>query len=64
MSPKLKSLLFLSCFVLCSLVYYYIEENENKESILQNENFATMEMIDMNESDNLNSDLEVVKEKE
>jgi hypothetical protein len=62
MSPKLKSLLFLFGFILCAILYYYIDENEQAESIIKSENFATIEIIDLNESENLNSDKDVISE--
>ncbi|WP_158974379.1 hypothetical protein [Cellulophaga sp. L1A9] len=53
MTQKLKSLLFLSAFILCSLLYYTLEEQDKKDSLSNNENFATMQLSDMEDADNL-----------
>mgnify|MGYP003636181417 FL=1 len=64
MTPKLKSLLFLLCFILCSLFYYHDDENEKKESSVKSSNFVSAEMIDMDDSENLNSELDAIKKEE
>ncbi|ADV48123.1 hypothetical protein I2486_04015 [Cellulophaga sp. E16_2] len=53
MTPKLKSLIFLFAFILCSLLYYTLEEQDKKDSLSNSENFATMQLSDMEDADAL-----------
>ncbi|SMC46840.1 hypothetical protein [Cellulophaga tyrosinoxydans] len=64
MTPKLKSLIYLTCFILCSVLYNHIEQQESKKSIITSSNLATMEMTDMDENDELTLEKEEHVEKE
>lgn len=46
MKPKIKSLLYLTCFSLCALFYYQLEENDKVVKKLNNSNFAAIEIIE------------------
>ncbi|MCR1025499.1 hypothetical protein NQT66_11825 [Cellulophaga baltica] len=53
MTPKLKSLLFFLAFVLCSILYYSLEEQNKNNSLSSDDNFATMQLCDMENTDDL-----------
>ena len=62
MTPKLKSLIYLMCFILCCLIYNHLEQQEEEKSVIKNSNFATMEMTDMNEAKDLDLEKELNNE--
>ena len=63
MTPKLKSLIYLMCFILCCIIYDHVEKQESKKSLVKSSNFAIMEMNEMDESENLNLKKKVPNEK-
>jgi cbb3-type cytochrome oxidase subunit 3 len=56
MAPKLKSLLFLLVFILCSVLYYALEKQEKNNSIADSEHIVTLELSDMDDSENLDQE--------
>lgn len=51
------------CFILCCIIYDQIEQQANEKSLVKSSNFATMEMTDMDENENLNLEKKVPNEK-
>ncbi|QWX83083.1 hypothetical protein H0I23_11535 [Cellulophaga sp. HaHaR_3_176] len=57
MKPKNKSIIYLICFIACALFYNYFIENENTKNDLKSENFAKIQMIDLeNDEENFESE--------
>jgi hypothetical protein len=54
MKPRIKSLLYLACFSLSALLYYQIEENDKEVKSLNNPNYASAEIEEI-ESPEINT---------
>lgn len=53
MKPKIKSIIYLTCFIACALFYNHFLESENTDENLKSENFARIQMTDMEDDDTL-----------
>jgi hypothetical protein len=56
MKEKIKSLLFLLCFIICAVVYFQIDKDCNVDDNTQNEKsrFVTLEVEDNLENEDYN----------
>lgn len=46
MTYKFKSLVYFSCFVIASVIYYVVEQHDNFQNQLNSKNYAEVEYLD------------------
>ncbi len=58
MTYKAKSLIFFSCFVISSLVYYHMEQQDEFQKQIGSETFVETQFHDVDELEKSKTDLE------
>lgn len=46
MTYKFKSLVYFSCFVIASMIYYVVEQHDDFQNQLNSKNYAEVEYLD------------------